>query len=42
MLISIRANWKIVGSYFFGKLKNNGNLVVKSNVHPLSGSVVLR
>ena len=41
-LLSIRENWKIVGSKFFGKLKIDGNLVVKSKVPPRSGSVALR
>ena len=41
-LLSIRENWKIVGSNFFGKLKIDGNLVVKSKVPPRSGSVALR
>ena len=41
-LLSIRTNWKIVGSNFFGKLKIDGNLVVKSKVPPRSGSVALR
>ena len=41
-LLSIRENWKIVGSKFFGKLKIDGNLVVKSKVPPHSGSVALR
>ena len=38
-LILIRENWKIVGSNFFGKLKIDGNLEVKSKVPPRSGSV---
>ena len=33
---------KIAGSNFFGKLKIDGNLVVKSKMLPLSGSVGLR
>ena len=37
-----RANWKVVGSNFFGKLEIDGNLVVKSKVLPCSGSVALR
>ena len=41
-LLSICTNWKIVGSNFFGKLKIDGNLVVKSKVPPRSGSVALR
>ena len=41
-LLSIRENWKIVGSKFFGKLKIDGNLVAKSKVPPRSGSVALR
>ena len=41
-LLSIRANWKIVGSNCFGKLKIDGNLVLKNKVPPRSGSVVLR
>ena len=41
-LLSIHANWKIVGSNFLGKLKIDGNLVVKSQVPPRSGSVALR
>ena len=41
-LILIRENWKIVGSNFFGKLKIDGNLEVKSKVPPRSGSVALR
>ena len=31
-------SWQLL----FWELKNDGNLVVKSKVHPLSGSVVLR
>ena len=38
----MRENCKIVGSNFFGKLKIDGNLVVKSKLLPLSGSVALR
>ena len=41
-MLSICTNWKIVGSNFFGKLKIDGNLVVKSKVPPRSGSVALR
>ena len=41
-LLSICTNWKIVGSNFFGKLKIDGNLVVKSKVPPRSGLVALR
>ena len=41
-LLSIRENWKIVGSKFSGKLKIDGNLVAKSKVPPRSGSVALR
>ena len=41
-LLSISANWKIVGSNVFGKLKIDGKLVVKSKVPPCSGSVALR
>ena len=33
---------KIAGSNFFGKLKIDGNLVVKSKMLPFSGSVDLR
>ena len=32
----------MVGNKFFGKLKIDGNLVVKSKVPPRSGSVALR
>ena len=31
-LLSVCANWKTVGSNFFGKLKIDGNFVVKSKV----------
>ena len=40
-LLSIHVNWKIAGSNFFGKLKINGNLVVKE-VPPCCGFVALR
>ena len=39
---SIRAIWKIVGGNFFGKVKIDGNLVVKSKVPPGTGSVAFR
>ena len=40
--LSIRAIWKIVGGNFFGKVKIDGNLVVKSKVPPGTGSVAFR
>ena len=41
-LLSICENWKIVACNLFGKLKIDGNLVVKSKVPLCSGSVALR
>ena len=38
----VKKKKKIAGSNFFGKLKIDGNLVVKSKMLPFSGSVDLR
>ena len=41
-LLSIRSNWKIVGSKFLGKLKSDGNLAIKRKLLLSSSFVILR